>query len=255
MSDLEGKVALVTGVSGGVGQAIVRSLKSAGATVAGVDMVAPAPEQSSHGRPDSFTRLDVTSETSVQAVVQEILEAFGRIDILVNNAGLVKIAPIESMSELDWDEMFDVNVKGAFFCCREVVRHMHARGGPGRIINISSTAARIGVKNHVHYCAAKAAVLGLTKGLALDLAPHGVTVNAICPGPTDTGMLDDVVKKQSARHNLSRDAYEARVVSAIPLGRKVKPEHVADTVAFLASPAGDSITGQTLSVDGGIVRL
>lgn len=255
MADSQEKIALVTGAAGGIGRAITERLKAAGTIVAGADIDDALMEGTGDGAPHHFARVDITSEESVSAAVGSVLNAYGRIDILVNNAGLVRIAPIETMSTREWDEMFDVNIKGAFFCCREVVRHMLERGGGGRIINISSTAARVGVKNHVHYCAAKAAVLGLTKGLALDLAPHDVTVNAICPGPTDTGMLDDVLAEQSELQRLSRDNYEERIVSSIPLGRKVKPEHVADAVAFLASAAGDSITGQTLSVDGGLVRL
>ncbi|MEM8987601.1 MAG: SDR family oxidoreductase [Pseudomonadota bacterium] len=255
MADLKNKTAFITGAGGGIGRAITTALHDAGAVVAGADISAPRFEENDPAKPDFWAQLDITSEGHVERAFQDALKALGRIDVLVNNAGLVKIAAIEDMTVEEWDETMNVNLKGAFFCCREAVRHMKSRGGGGAIINISSTAGRIGVKNHVHYCASKAGLLGLTKGLALDMAPHGVTVNAICPGPTDTGMLDEVFREQSDLQQVDKDAYERQVVASIPVGRKIPPQHVADAVVFLASPGGASVTGQTLSVDGGIVRL
>ena len=252
---LKDAIVFLTGAAGGVGREMTRAFHGAGATVAGADLAEPSFAAEDPARPDHFTQVDVAVEDDVRAAVDAVLDAYGRIDVLINNAGLVRIATLEDMTTAQWDETLDVNLKGAFFASREVVRHMKARGGGGRIINISSTAGRVGVKNHAHYCAAKAGLIGFTKGLALDLAPLGVTANTICPGPTDTKMLDAVFEEQSALTGVDKAAYEARVVATIPIGRKIPPAHVADLAVFLASPAGASITGQTLSVDGGVVRL
>ncbi len=249
------KTAFVTGAAGGIGRAITRAFHRAGVRVIGGDIVKPDLSSDDPSNPDLWLSFDVTSEDAVQSAFTEALARVSEIDILVNNAGLVRIAPIEEMSLAAWHETMDVNLTASFLCCREMVRHMKSRGTGGAIINIGSTAGRVGVKNHVHYCASKAGLLGLTKGLALDLAPHQITVNAVCPGPTDTKMLDDVMEEQCDLQEIDPMEYEARIVSSIPLGRKVSPDHIAETVIFLASEQASSITGQTLSVDGGIVRL
>ncbi len=247
------RVILITGALGGLGRALADAFLRRGDVVAGGDLAESSSEDAAILT--FYTRMNVTDEPEVVEAVQKVIATFGRVDVLINNAGLVKIAPIDSMSSDAWDEMIDVNLKGAFLCAREAARHMLARGGGGRIINIGSTAGRVGVKNHAHYCAAKAGLLGLTKGLALDLAPSGITVNAVCPGPLDTPMLQGVLEEQSALQGIELSEYEARLVASIPTGAKIAPQEVAETVAFLASDAAASVNGQTISVDGGIVRL
>ena len=249
---LDDKVAVVTGAAGGIGQAVCRQLRGAGATVIATDI-----EQANEHQDlaDAWHVLDITQEEHVQRVFDEICERFEGIDILVNNAGLLRLTRITEMSTGEWDQVLDVNLKGTFLCTRAAVTDMIRRNAPGKIINISSSAARVGFGNQSHYCAAKAGMLGFTKGLAVELAPQDIKVNAICPGPVDTVMLDQAIREQSANFDTDIDAYEQRVVSLIPLGRKLEPGDIAGGVVYLSSPAADNITGQTISIDGGVVRI
>ena len=249
---LENKVAVVTGAAGGIGKAICRQLRDAGATVVATDIAKP--EEENHGNA-AWTQLDVTAEKAVRSVFAQIREEFGRIDILVNNAGLLRLTRLADMTTEEWDEVNDVNIKGAFLCTREAVRDMIGRSSPGKIINISSSAARVGFGNQSHYCSAKAGMLGFTKGLAVELATHGITVNAICPGPVDTEMLDLAIRVQSENFKTDIEEYEKRVIGLIPLGHKLQPDDVAAGVVYLASPGADNVTGQTISIDGGVVRI
>ena len=249
---LDDKVAVVTGAAGGIGQAVCRQLRDAGATVVATD-IEQAHEHDDLA--DAWLSLDITQEARVQSVFDGICQRFGGIDILVNNAGLLRLTRIAEMSTDEWDEVLDVNLKGTFLCTRAAVADMIRRKTPGKVINISSSAARIGFGNQSHYCAAKAGMLGFTKGLAVELAPHDIKVNAICPGPVDTVMLDQAIRQQSANFNTDINEYEQRVVSLIPLGRKLEPGDIAGGVVYLSSPAADNITGQTISIDGGVVRI
>ena len=249
---LDDKVAVVTGAAGGIGQAVCRQLRDVGATVIATD-IEQANEHDDVA--DAWLSLDITQEERVQSVFGGICERFGGIDILVNNAGLLRLTRIAEMSTDEWDEVLDVNLKGTFLCTRAAVTDMIRRKAPGNIINISSSAARVGFGNQSHYCAAKAGMLGFTKGLAVELAPHDIKVNAICPGPVDTVMLDQAIREQSVNFDTDIDVYEQRVVSLIPLGRKLEPGDIAGGVVYLSSPAADNITGQTISIDGGVVRI
>lgn len=251
---LDDRVVVVTGAAGGIGSAIIDVLSNAGATTVAMDLRAGF-EGSGGPAATASMRVDITSEKEVSEAFREVVAEFGRIDVLVNNAGFLRFAALAEIEEKDWIEMFDVNVKGTFLCCREFVRYVESRGAPGKIVNVSSSAGRIGYANHAHYCSAKAAVLGLTKALAVELAPLGITVNAICPGPINTPMLDLAIREQSRRHGMDVATYEQKIVSSIPLGRKAEPKDVAAAVAYLTSPASDNVTGQTLGVDGGIVRV
>lgn len=251
---LDDRVVLITGAAGGIGSAIIDVLSKAGAITVAIDVRDRFAGDGGSAATVSM-RVDITSEKAVSEAFRKVVAEFGRVDVLVNNAGLVRFAALADIEESDWTEMFDVNVKGTFFCCRTFVRHLVSRGAPGKIVNVSSSAGRIGYANHAHYCSAKAAVLGLTKALAVELAPRGITVNAVCPGPINTPMLDLAIREQSKLHGMDVAAYEQKVISSIPLGRKAEPEDVAAAVAYLSSPASDNVTGQTLGVDGGIVRL
>ncbi|HXB54163.1 MAG TPA: SDR family NAD(P)-dependent oxidoreductase [Vicinamibacteria bacterium] len=249
-------VALVTGAGGAIGRAITAALRARGTQVIATDLAPPArlPTGSAPGPMPRALKLDVTSAADVRRVFARVLKEYGRLDLLVNNAGAVSLAPFVELTERQWDEAFAVNTRGVFLCARAAARHMIARGSGGRIVNVSSIAARVGFRFQAHYCAAKAAVLGLTKALALELAPHHITVNAICPGAVDTPMLEQALRESSVLAGLSAADYRRMVLSSIPLGRLQTPEDVGSLVAFLASPGASNMTGEAINLDGGIVR-
>ena len=190
-------------------------------------------------------------------MIQQAIERFGHIDILVNNAGLrpgPDRVPVVELSEAAWDQVQNVNAKGTFLCARAVARHIIERGGGGKIVNISSTAGRLGMPRFAAYCASKFAVIGFTQSLAHELAEHKINVNAVCPSTTlteRTGYITAALNKQDAP---TRDATQTMVSSSRRslLGRVAEPEDVARTVAFLASAASDYTTGVALLVAGGI---
>jgi meso-butanediol dehydrogenase/(S,S)-butanediol dehydrogenase/diacetyl reductase len=255
-TDRFGPVALVTGAAGAIGHAITAALRARGAHVIATDLAPPArlARERGPGPAPSALKLDVTSAADVRRVFGRVVREWGRLDVLVNNAGAVSLAPLVELTERQWDEAFAVNARGVFLCARAAARHMIACGGGGRIVNVSSIAARVGFRFQAHYCAAKAAVLGFTKALALELAPHRITVNAVCPGAVDTPMLERALRESSVFAGVSAADYRQMVLSSIPLGRFQTPEDVGSLVAFLASPAAANITGEAINLDGGIVR-
>ncbi|TDC03434.1 SDR family oxidoreductase [Streptomyces sp. 8K308] len=235
MAVLRDRTALVTGGASGIGAAIAAAFTAEGAHVIVADR-APAPGDA------SAIRLDVTDEASVSAAVAEAERRLGGLDVLVNSAGILTESPLAEMSAATWAETIAVDLTGVFLCCRYAVPGMIARGG-GRIINIAS---QLGIKGGVglaHYAAAKAGVIGLTKSLALEVAGHGVLVNAIAPGPVETPMVDGITEdwKRAKRAEL-------------PLGRFGRPEEVAPTAVLLAAdPGGNLYVGQTLGPNSGDV--
>ncbi|MDR6227268.1 3-oxoacyl-[acyl-carrier-protein] reductase [Desmospora profundinema] len=244
---LSGKTAMVTGGSRGIGRAIAVALAEAGADVAVLFAGnREAAEQTASrireaGRQAEMIQCDVSDAGQVNSAVKQVLEAFGRIDILVNNAGITRDNLMLRMKETDWDQVVDTNLKGVFLCTKAVTRPMMKQRS-GRIINISSVVGLIGNPGQANYVAAKAGVLGLTKTTAKELASRGITVNAIAPGFIETDMtaqLGEEVQKE--------------LLDQIPLSRLGKPEDIAHAVTFLASDQASYITGQTLSVDGGMV--
>lgn len=244
---LENKVAIVTGGSRGIGQAIAIRLASAGADViifytsnqsAAEETVAKIQEA---GRKGIALQVDVASSEHVDRAMKEVLASFGRIDILVNNAGVTRDNLLVRMKEEDWDHVIDVNLKGVFLCTKAVARPM-MKQRCGRIINISSVVGVSGNPGQANYVAAKAGVIGLTKSNAKELSGKGITVNAIAPGFIETDMTS--VLDQETRDKL---------LNEIPLGRFGAPNDIAEAVTFLASDAAGYITGQTIHVDGGMV--
>jgi NAD(P)-dependent dehydrogenase (short-subunit alcohol dehydrogenase family) len=242
--DLSGQVALVTGAGRGIGRDLARALAACGALVlAGVrePEATDAEWTASEGGHVKPIRFDVTDVPGMREAVDAAVIAHGRIDILVNNAGLGANHDAVDVSEADWDEMMAVNLKGVFFASQAVGRHMVERGY-GRIVNLSSQAGLVGIRRHAVYSASKGGVNLLTKVLALEWAPYGVTVNAIAPTwiytPGTAERLDD-------------PAFLADVLARIPIGRVGTTADVAAAVVFLSSRASGLVTGAILPVDGG----
>jgi 3-oxoacyl-[acyl-carrier protein] reductase len=230
---LEGKVAIVTGGTKGIGRGIADTLSKAGAEVIVCSRTkTPCPHH--------FIKCDVAKFSNVQRMIKEVIKKFKRIDILVNNAGIYPSQPLEKMTEKDWDTLMAIDLKSIFNCTKSALPFLKKQGG--KIINITSIAGHeVGFPNLTHYCAAKAGIVGFTKAAALELAPFKINVNAVAPGVILTpGTRTDTSKKQM-------DA----LIRAIPEKRAGLPADIAATVAFLASPASDYITGQTIVVDGG----
>jgi 3-oxoacyl-[acyl-carrier protein] reductase len=238
------RVAIVTGSGQGMGRGIARCLARAGAHVVIADQAAEriAPvvaEVEAQGVSSLGIATDVSRAEDVKRMVQQTLDRFGKIDILVNNAGRVVIKPLIEQTEADWDRVLNTNLKGVFLCCLEVVPRMIARQR-GAIVNIASIAAFHVTVPHVPYAASKAGVVALTRDLAYEVGPQGVRVNAIAPGPIETGMARIV----------SDEDREARAQNIL-LGRMGQPEDIGETVVFLVSDAASYITGATLRVAGG----
>jgi NAD(P)-dependent dehydrogenase (short-subunit alcohol dehydrogenase family) len=248
MTDLAGKVAIVTGGAQGIGRAIVKELAACGAhaviaDIAGADKAAA--ELAAEGLDVSGGELDVTDEASVGALVDATASARGGVDVLVNNAGLFATLQPRGFEEIDaaeWRRVMDVNVLGYFLMARAVVPHLRRRGG-GAIVNIASTTSLKGVANLLHYSSSKGAVQAMTRSLASELGQDDITVNAVAPGFT---VSDGVLGNAAAVEKMRTSAPGKR-----PLSREMLPADIVGAVRFFASPAAGFITGQTLVVDGG----
>jgi 2-hydroxycyclohexanecarboxyl-CoA dehydrogenase len=246
---LQDRVAVVTGGGRGIGEAIVGGLAAAGASVAVWDLdeeraleVAKAVAGEYGGR-TAGVRVNVSDASSVDAAVSRTEEDLGAIDILVNNAGVDVIGPFLDSDPAAWARIIDVNLRGPITTCHRIVRDMVARGR-GRVVNLGSDAGKVGSSGEAVYSATKGGVIAFTKTLAREVASSGVTVNCVCPGPTDTALLDQVAQA-------SQKLYDS-LARAIPLKRIAQPGDIAPAVVFLASDEAGYITGQALSVSGGL---
>jgi 3-oxoacyl-[acyl-carrier protein] reductase/meso-butanediol dehydrogenase/(S,S)-butanediol dehydrogenase/diacetyl reductase len=196
---------------------------------------------------------DISKKEDVESLVARTIETFGRIDIVVNNAGLAYSGDraLWEIPDEEWFRVMDVNLNGVYLLCKAVAPPMIEAGRGGRIVNISSAAGRMGIPYYGAYCASKFGVIGLTQQLAQEMAPHGVTVNCVAPGSTDTDMMDGTFGRMARRMGTEFERIKGAVAGQIPLRRQGRPEDIADAVAFLASDDASWITGQTLNVNGG----
>ncbi len=247
MIDLSGQTALITGANQGIGWAIAQTLAGRGARV-----VVNYPDDARY--PTSLVELgegalavrgDVSRLADIEAIFSFVDEQLGPLDVLVNNAGIYPRADVLNLDEATWDAVVDVNLKGTFFCAQQAARRMAARKH-GRIINIASDSALLPAAQGAHYCASKAGVVALTKSLALALAPHGILVNAIAPGLTDTAQ---------PRYGMTEEEIAEYGRSSIPLGRIAQPAEIAQAALYLASELSEFVTGQTIFVNGGSLMV
>lgn len=244
--DLAGRRAVVTGAGKGIGREICLTLARAGAAIFAVsrtpgDLESLAAELEAYQVDHAHTAIDLRGPATAEEIVAAAEAALGPIDILVNNAGVALTAPAEAVAETDWDTTLEINLKAAFFCAQAVGRRMLARG-QGRIINVTSQAGLVGLHNHAAYCASKAGLGMLTKVLAIEWGPRGVSVNAVAPTVILTPMGERVWGEPERA---------APMLAKIPLGRFGYPPDVAGAVAFLASDLAAMINGETIVIDGG----
>jgi NAD(P)-dependent dehydrogenase (short-subunit alcohol dehydrogenase family) len=239
---LDGKVALVTGASRGLGAGIADALKEAGATVVGTSREHDSADQVAKRLGSVPVAMDVSAVASVREGVDRVASELGSLDILVNNAGLNIPQGVFEVDEASWDAVLDTNLKGTFFCAQAAARHMADGGEGGRIINVASQAGVVGIEERSAYGTSKAGGILLTKVLAIELARYGITANAVAP---------TFIATELTRSTLENPAWRERIISRIPLGRVGEAEDVAAATVYLASPAAAMVTGHTLLVDGG----
>ncbi len=244
MGALDGKVAVVTGAGGGIGSAIVAELAAAGASVAAWDLDSARAKQVVEGLGSAIAvDADITDRASVESALGATEGQIGPVDVLVNNAGIDRIERFLDSEESTWERIVAVNFLGTVRCCHVMVPGMVERKR-GAVICIASDAGRVGSSGEVVYSGTKGGVIAFAKGLAREVATSGVTVNVVCPGPTDTPLLDQVAQA-------SQKLYDG-LARAVPMRRIGQPADIAPAVAFLASDGASYITGQTLSVSGGL---
>lgn len=250
--ELEGQVAFISGAAGGIGAAIARLFAAEGASVALVDqnhqaLVVLGGDLARQGLSAKAIQTDVRSAVSVQSAVGQAQQAFGKITLCVNAVGMLRQGRVDEMAEEDWDTLMAVNVKGVFLACKYVVPALKAAGG-GAIVNLSSVSAYVGSEGSFAYTASKGAVSSLSFGIAQELAPFGIRVNALCPGWVDAGFTHQALRDSPDPSVLLEAARAAHL-----LGRMASPEEVAQGALFLAGPRASFVTGSELFIDGGFM--
>jgi meso-butanediol dehydrogenase / (S,S)-butanediol dehydrogenase / diacetyl reductase len=256
---LQGKTCIVTGAGRGMGKAIGLRLAIDGANVVFADInqaeaESAAAEAKKSGLKALGARVDVADRTQIQQLVARAVSEFGRLDMIFNNAGINHIQPFMETSEENWERIMRVNALGVLMCTQEAAKQMIAQGNGGKIVNTASIAGRQGYANIAPYCASKFAVISLTQSAARELAKHKITVNAFAPGVVDTPLWEQIDREHIEIGETSKPGEAMRNFAAgILLGRVAKPDDITGLAHFLASPASDYITGQTVIVDGGMV--
>jgi 3-oxoacyl-[acyl-carrier protein] reductase len=256
--DLQGQIAIVTGAGRGIGRATALELARLGADVVVAELDKPGAERTAGevtalGRRALALPTDVTRRADLTAMVERTRSAFGgRVDILVNNAGIYRAASTLQITEDHWDAVLTINAKAVFFASQAVLPTMIAQKS-GAIVNLASMAGKIGSANNLPYNASKAAVISITKSLALAHAADGIRVNCVCPGFVETDMWTTVSAELGALSGVPAEEFTRRRLATVPLGRMERPEDVANVIGFLAGSKAAYMTGQAISVDGGLV--
>ena len=255
MSLLSKQVVLVTGAGSGIGRGIARAVAEEGARVVATDLAGEAAAETATALAAAklsamALTLDVTDEDAVERAFVRVHERFGRLDGVVNNAGVLRMSPAIEAGAADWEIQFGVNARALFSCCRLAAQTMVASGQGGAIVNVASNAGKVGYPNMAAYNASKAAVISLTRSLAAEWAPHGINVNAVCPGGVDTPMLTEAADWVAEDAGLDAVALRQEMTPA-QLGRHIEPIEVGRVVAFLLSDRAAIIRGQSINVDGG----
>ena len=245
MSALDNRIIIVTGAASGIGKGIATRLAADGATIVVADLDAAKSQEtaSALGNDSIGVAVDVTDRTKVDAMTAKVVETFGRIDVLVNNAGWDKVEPFMDSTAETWDRVIAINLIGTLNCTQSVASHMIAAES-GAVISIGSDAGRVGSSGEAVYSAAKGGIISFSKTFAREVARHSITSNCVCPGPADTPLFAEI----SEDNPKLRTALE----KAIPMRRLAQPDDLANAVAFFASPESNYVTGQTLSVSGGL---
>src|SRR5215469_7886317 len=255
--ELEGQVAIITGAGRGIGRATALELARMGADIVVAELDRGSAERTATEVRGLAPRAlavptDVTSRKDLGAMVEQTRAAFGRIDALVNNAGIYRASETLDVTEEHWDAIMSINAKAVFFATQAVLPTMIAQKR-GIIVSLASMAGKIGSRNNLPYNASKAAVISMTKSFAVAHASDGIRANCVCPGFVETDMWTSVAREQGALLNQSPEEFTHRQARRIPLGRMERPEDVANVIGFLVSPRSEYMTGQALSVDGGLV--
>jgi 3-oxoacyl-[acyl-carrier protein] reductase len=255
---LQGRSALMTGAANGIGRAVALKLAAAGADVAVSDVDAEKlstlkPEIEATGRRCVSVVADAGDVAAIDAMVSQTVDAFGKIDVIVNNAGVTRRAHIMDLTEADFDKINRVNTKGVFFCMQRAAQEMIKQGG-GRIINMASIAGKgFAGSSNVIYAGTKGAVIAMTRLASVQLGPHNITVNAVCPGVTETAIYDQIIASDAEKMGVPEAEIRAKALEKIPLRRSNTPDDIADMCIFLASDAARNVSGQSLHVDGALV--
>ena len=249
------RISVVTGAAKGIGRAIAQALVAEGDLVVGLDVDGPGLVKLAEDLGDTFQGIvaDVGEVAEINRTLDQVIAQHGRLDVMVNNAGVSRRAPLQDLTEEDWDRITRVNAKGVFFCLQRAAKQMTEQGN-GRIINIASVAGKgyHGSSNAI-YVGTKGAVIAMTRYAAWHLGPQGVTVNAVCPGVTHTEIFQGIIEKDAENQGISVDQVLEKVLSTVPVRRGNTTDEVAAMVVYLASDAARNVTGQAFNIDGGLV--
>lgn len=249
---LEGRTALVTGGGRGIGAAVARRLAADGVKVAVTGRTQTEIDAIASELGGLALRADLTDRSATDAMVGELVDAFGRVDILVNNAGIATSAPLAKTSDEDWDRLLEINATAPMRLCRALIPAM-VENGWGRVVNLASNAGVSGYRYTAGYCASKHALVGMTRALAIDLAKTGVTINAVCPGWVETNMVREAVDRIVKKTGRTAEQAKASLASMSPQQRMLQPKEVAHVVAMLCGELARGVHGQAIVIDGGQV--